>query len=129
MQWAWLVGAVVLISVIPITLVLIKPINDILLSGEIELDSQETGLLLHRWGPKHWLRTIVSVLTAFLVMSHFAAGKLSTWYMLLVLSLFSLACLTLIVQFNFQRNDMENLYSYILELQATEGARTTLSSG
>ncbi len=56
----WLVGSIFLISVVPITLVVIKPINDVLLSSENDPDSQETQTLLVRWGPKHWIRTIVS---------------------------------------------------------------------
>ena len=56
----WLTGSIILISVVPITLVLIKPINDVLLSRESDPDSQETQGLLVRWGPKHWIRTVVS---------------------------------------------------------------------
>jgi len=56
----WLVGALFLISVVPITLIVIKPINDILLSPENDSNSPETEALLRRWGPKHWLRSIVS---------------------------------------------------------------------
>ena len=54
----WLVGALLLISVVPITLILI---NDILLNPSNDPDSAETEALLTRWGPKHCLRTIVSV--------------------------------------------------------------------
>ncbi len=60
MNTLWLIGAVLLVSVIPITLALIKPINDILLKPESNPESEETKDLLERWGPKHWLRTIVS---------------------------------------------------------------------
>lgn len=56
----WLLGSLLLISVVPITLVLIKPVNDILLAPGNDPDSVETGTLLERWGPKHWLRTVVS---------------------------------------------------------------------
>ena len=56
----WLVGSIFLISVVPVTLALIKPINDVLLSSDNDPDSQETQGLLIRWGPKHWIRTIVS---------------------------------------------------------------------
>ena len=56
----WLAGSIVLISVVPVTLVLIKPINDVLLSSENDPDSQETQGLLGQWGPKHWIRTVVS---------------------------------------------------------------------
>lgn len=56
----WLLGALLLVSVIPITLISIKPVNDILLDPDNDPDSPETEILLKRWGPKHWLRTIVS---------------------------------------------------------------------
>ncbi|MEL0082998.1 MAG: DUF1772 domain-containing protein [Gammaproteobacteria bacterium] len=58
--YLWLIGALLLVSVIPITLIIIKPVNDILLSPDHDPDSPETESLLNRWGPKHWLRTIVS---------------------------------------------------------------------
>ena len=56
----WLIGALLLVSVIPITLIFIKPINDILLDSANDPESDNTGKLLHQWGPKHWLRTVVS---------------------------------------------------------------------
>ncbi len=59
-DYLWLLGALLLISVVPITLIAIKPINDILLAPDNDPDSLETGALLQRWGPKHWLRTVVS---------------------------------------------------------------------
>jgi len=56
----WLLGAALLVSVIPITLTIIKPVNDILLAPDNDPDSPETEELLKRWGPKLWLRTVVS---------------------------------------------------------------------
>lgn len=56
----WLIGAILLISVVPITLILIKPINDVLLSPENDPESKNTQALLLKWGPQHWIRTIVS---------------------------------------------------------------------
>ena len=56
----WLVGALLLLSVIPITLFFIKPVNDVLLGPENDPDSDATGELLKQWGPKQWVRTIVS---------------------------------------------------------------------
>lgn len=56
----WLLGSLLLISVVPITLIVIKPVNDILLAPDNDLDSAKTAELLQRWGPKHWLRTVVS---------------------------------------------------------------------
>jgi uncharacterized membrane protein len=64
-DYLWLVGAVSLVSVIPITLVFIKPINDVLLNPENDPESEDTEKLLLQWGPRHWMRTVVSG-TAFL---------------------------------------------------------------
>ena len=60
----------------------------------------------------------ISILSAFLVMSYFAASKLNKVLMVIVLTLFSLTSLMFIVQFNYIKTDMENIFSYILELQA-----------
>lgn len=59
-NFLWLAGALFLISVVPITLIIIKPVNDILLSSENDPESPATEVLLRRWGAKHFLRTIVS---------------------------------------------------------------------
>ena len=59
----WIIGALLLISVVPITLIIIKPINDILLSPDNDPESEETRQLLLRWGPKHWIRSVVSGLS------------------------------------------------------------------
>ena len=61
-----LVGAVLLVAVIPFTLIFLKPINDVLLDPTSDPDSAETASLLQRWGPKHWWRTAASG-AAFLV--------------------------------------------------------------
>ena len=51
------------------------------------------------------------------LMSYFAASKLNNGLASIVLVLFSLACLMLIVQFNFIKTDMEHLYRHIIELK------------
>lgn len=56
----WLAGALFLVSVIPITLLAIKPINDMLLDPSHDPDSSETRNLLCRWGPRHAARSVVS---------------------------------------------------------------------
>lgn len=61
----WIAGALLLISVVSITLIIIKPINDILLSPENDPESEQTRQLLLKWGPKHWIRTVVSGLSFF----------------------------------------------------------------
>ncbi len=61
----------------------------------------------------------ISVLSAFLVMSWFAADKLSKVLMVIVLALFSLVSILLIMQINLTRTDMSSLYAYIIELRST----------
>jgi len=60
----WLGAAILIGSVVPFTLIVIKPVNDALLqNGDAAL---EIGSLLKRWGSLHWLRTVASGL-AFLL--------------------------------------------------------------
>jgi hypothetical protein len=61
----WLAAAVLLGSVVPFTLVVIKPVNDALLQGG-DVSAVELGALLVRWGYLHWARTVASGL-AFLL--------------------------------------------------------------
>ena len=60
----------------------------------------------------------IGLLSAFLIMSYFAAEKLSKALMAIVLVLFSLSSLLLIMQIQLVRNDMESLYSQILGFQS-----------
>ena len=58
----WLAAAVLLGSVVPFTLVVIKPVNDALLQGG-NFSPVELGVLLGRWGYLHWARTVASGLS------------------------------------------------------------------
>jgi hypothetical protein len=60
----WLIAAVLIGSVVPFTLIVIKPVNDALLEKR-EVTSGAGGLLL-RWGYLHWARSVASGL-AFLL--------------------------------------------------------------
>src|SRR5262245_434185 len=60
----WLAVGVLIGSVVPFTLIVIQPVNDVLLQGS--RGSLELGELLTRWGYFHLVRTIVSGL-AFLL--------------------------------------------------------------
>lgn len=62
----WLVGGLLLGSVIPLTLIVILPTNKKLLSPALDKRSAETGQLLVLWGRLHAIRTTLSVL-AFLL--------------------------------------------------------------
>jgi hypothetical protein len=56
----WLVGGIVLGSVIPFTLIVILPTNKLLLKPTLDKRSVETERLLTRWGALHAVRTILS---------------------------------------------------------------------
>lgn len=59
-EMIWLIGAIALASVVPITLFYIKPVNDILLRPGIDPESSEVAENLRRWGFRHWWRTAAS---------------------------------------------------------------------
>ena len=56
----WLVGAILLVFVIPYTIVILKPINDQLLDSQAVRSEAETEKLLNLWAPRHWVRSITS---------------------------------------------------------------------
>jgi hypothetical protein len=56
----WLVGAILLIFVVPFTIFILKPINDQLLDTESVRSEAEKEKLLKLWAPRHWVRSIVS---------------------------------------------------------------------
>jgi len=60
----WLAAAILIGSVVPFTLIVIKPVNDALLRGRD--DASKAGALLTRWGYLHWARTFAGGL-AFLI--------------------------------------------------------------
>jgi hypothetical protein len=71
----WLLGSLFLVSVIPITLLAIKPINDVLLDPNHDPDASDTEDLLRRWGPRHWLRSIVSGVAFVLFLLQYSSGR------------------------------------------------------
>ncbi len=60
----WLAAAVLIGSVVPFTLIVIKPVNDALLQNRDA--ASEVAVLFTRWGYLHWARTVASGL-AFLL--------------------------------------------------------------
>lgn len=56
----WLVGGLCLLFVIPFTVLVLKPINDVLLGQSTEADDAATEALLNKWAPRHWVRSITS---------------------------------------------------------------------
>ncbi|HUL42252.1 MAG TPA: DUF1772 domain-containing protein [Burkholderiales bacterium] len=67
----WLIGGLLLSSVIPFTLIVIMPTNKKLLAPGLEKNSQVTRQLLSHWGKLHTVRNILSILALiiFLVMT------------------------------------------------------------
>ncbi len=72
----WLVGGIVLGSVIPFTLIVMFPINKQLLNPALDRRAQ-AGRLLARWGTLHTVRSILSglALLLFLYLSIFAKSQ------------------------------------------------------
>lgn len=60
---AWLVGALLLGSVVPFTLVWIKPVNDRLLDPDLDPADLEIPELLSRWGRLHGVRSAAGALS------------------------------------------------------------------
>jgi hypothetical protein len=66
-RWTWLAGALAIGAAIPLTLVVIQPVNHRLLSGAPLADAEILSLL-ERWGRLHAVRTVLGAagLLAFL---------------------------------------------------------------
>ncbi len=77
----WLAAAVLIGSVVPFTLVVIRPVNDALLQGGPVM--LELGVLLTRWGYLHWARTAASGLAFIFCLLGFrpeaAPQQLAAW--------------------------------------------------
>ena len=65
-SWLWLIGATVMISAWPYTLIVIKPINDELLAIEPAAAGARARTLLETWGRLHAGRSGIGVLTTIL---------------------------------------------------------------
>ena len=57
----WLVGAILLMAVIPFTLVAVMPVNARLLDDDLDRRSPEAKQLLTRWGRLQWARLVLGV--------------------------------------------------------------------
>jgi hypothetical protein len=58
----WLIGGILLASVVPFTLIFVMPTNRELLDPAVGKNSERTAQLLARWGQLHAVRTILSTL-------------------------------------------------------------------
>jgi hypothetical protein len=59
---AWLVGAILIVAVIPFTLLAILPTNKKLLAPSLDRNSDSARQLLIRWGRLHLVRTLLSLM-------------------------------------------------------------------
>ena len=62
----WLVGAVLIFSVIPFTVIVILPTNNKLLAPGRDLASADTRTLLEKWGRLHAVRSVLSLAASML---------------------------------------------------------------
>ena len=74
-EFWWLVGGVLLGSVIPFTLVVILPTNKRLLNSTLDKRSVEAERLLARWGALHAVRSVLSGLALLLFLYLLIFGK------------------------------------------------------
>jgi hypothetical protein len=66
-NYAWLLGGILIVAVIPFTLICILPTNKKLLSPSLDRNSEGARQLLIKWGRLHAVRTLLS-LAAFVVL-------------------------------------------------------------
>ena len=59
--WLWVLGALVLLSAWPFTLIVIKPTNDALNATQSVAASAETRRLVERWGSLHAGRSAIGI--------------------------------------------------------------------
>ena len=62
----WLVGALLIFSVIPFTFIVIMPTNKKLLNPEPDQSSAATEALLKKWGKLHAIRSVASTVASIL---------------------------------------------------------------
>src|SRR5262249_41940795 len=64
----WLIAALFIGAVVPITFIVIMPTNHQLLAADRDLNSVETRQLLDRWGTLHGMRSIASGIATVLML-------------------------------------------------------------
>ena len=72
---AWLAGAVMFLSIVPYTLLVILPTNKQLLDASLDRSSNRARALLVRWGYLHAVRTVVGLAAFVLFVYLIAVGK------------------------------------------------------
>lgn len=72
--WLWLLGALLLGSVVPFTVIVIMPTNSRLKDPALDSASPEAGELLARWGTLHAVRSVASLLAFAIFLYALACG-------------------------------------------------------
>jgi hypothetical protein len=67
-----LVGGLLLGLVIPLTLIVIRPVNDRLLDPDLDLRSDAAAALLRRWGRLHAVRSLLGTFAFAILLRHLA---------------------------------------------------------
>jgi len=70
----WLVGALFIFAVVPVTLIVIFPTNNRLLEPQRDLRSDETRALLIKWGRLHAIRSALAVIASVIFVSQLVRG-------------------------------------------------------
>ncbi len=70
---SWLVGGLLLGSVVPFTLIVIKPTNARLLSSSLDRGSEQARRLLTRWNALHAVRTVLSLVSLVILLISLAS--------------------------------------------------------
>jgi Domain of unknown function (DUF1772) len=68
-SFGWLIGGLLLVSVVPFTLLVIFPTNKKLLDPKLDKKSDRAARLLHRWGRLHAVRSLLSLVALSLFLS------------------------------------------------------------
>ncbi|MGH8581476.1 MAG: DUF1772 domain-containing protein [Gammaproteobacteria bacterium] len=67
----WLIGGVLLGLVVPFTFLVIMPVNQRLLSSDLDKGSEEARQLLERWNRLHAVRSVLSALALVIFLLNF----------------------------------------------------------
>ena len=70
----WLVGALLIFAVIPVTFIIIFPTNRLLLAPGRDLSSAETRALLIKWGHLHAIRSGLSLIASTIFIGQLVTG-------------------------------------------------------
>jgi uncharacterized membrane protein len=68
----WLIAALFIGAVVPITFIVIMPTNRRLLAAQGDHGAEETRRLLERWGRLHALRSVAAMIAVLLMLSALA---------------------------------------------------------